>query len=200
MPPAGIPEGQRPPRESAPGDRVRQAADRLIRADHCVSYPITSSPMTSSLSRSKRAKARQSIEAILVSVTARNVPHQPAIRSPRCRCHSARLQKSERRRARLPLAEDRRSRAASGVPLARAAGASAASDRETMAAGFAAPASCAIGTAAVVNDSASAFGAERITVIAGPADLAENHSASSSDMRATDANESVFARLERRKC
>src|SRR5262245_28733979 len=47
-------------------------------------------------------------------------PHQPAGRTARCRCHSARLQKSQRRRARLPLAEDRRSRTASGIPLDRA--------------------------------------------------------------------------------
>src|SRR5438128_2489796 len=50
-------------------------------------------------------------------------PHQSAGRTIRCGGHGACLQKSQRRRARLPLAEDRRSRAASGVPLDCAAGA-----------------------------------------------------------------------------
>src|SRR5882762_691879 len=52
-------------------------------------------------------------------------PHQPAGRTRRCRRHGARLQKSQRCGARLPLAEDRRSRTAAGVPLDRAAGARA---------------------------------------------------------------------------
>src|SRR5260370_22859910 len=51
-----------------------------------------------------------------------STPSSPWADGPR---HGARLQKSQRRRARLPLAEDRRSRTASGVPLDRAAGARA---------------------------------------------------------------------------
>src|SRR5260370_20976660 len=46
-------------------------------------------------------------------------PSSPRADGPR---HRARLQKPERRRARLPLAEDCRSRAAPGVPLDRPAG------------------------------------------------------------------------------
>jgi hypothetical protein len=47
-------------------------------------------------------------------------------------------------------------------------------NREAMSAGFAAPASRPIGAAAVVNDCAATLGAERIAVVAGPADLTED--------------------------
>ena len=60
--------------------------------------------------------AEAALDGIYVIRT--NLPGRPL----RCRRHSARLQEPQWRRARLPLAEDRRSRTAAGVPLDRAAG------------------------------------------------------------------------------
>ena len=116
---ARVQRARRPLRGAAAiGQAVGTALGRRHMAKH---FQITITEDAFSFAQNPLSIAAEAaLDGIYVVRTNLRCPHgtSPWADGPH---HGARLQKSQRRRARLSLAEDRRSRAASGVPLDRAA-------------------------------------------------------------------------------